>query len=309
MTEEVLQRLQELELTPEALEKTRGYLRRRIEKILQPNEKVLICFPKEGKVSIGGMMEQVLRDCGCTPIYWGPDFRWMGLLRQAFESHVSAVVGPPLVVLGLMKMAKATATPLNIHNAFLAGYPYANWMIEGIKEGLDCKIWGCYWIGEGPVIAGFTCAKEAGIHIREDIFEASIRDTEGELVEDSMRGYLTLRYRNDPRLVFDSQETAKMWHQPCSCGCDDARIVETLYIGVEDPNKAVLEDRFLAWTSILDYRVTRDGDDVELELVVFPGGTLPQIHSCIRQTVRTWDPENDVPFCMEKYVTESKKDQ
>ena len=147
MTEEVLQRLQELELTPEALEKTRGYLRRRIEKILQPNEKVLICFPKEGNVSIGGMMEQVLRDCGCTPIYWGPDFRWMGLLRQAFESHVSAVVGPPLVVLGLMKMAKATATPLNIHNAFLAGYPYANWMIEGIKEGIEGFEVGCAVMG------------------------------------------------------------------------------------------------------------------------------------------------------------------
>ena len=308
MNEEVLRKLQELELTPEALEQTRGYLRRRMERILQPNEKVLICFPQEGPVSIGGIMERVLLDCGCQPLYWGPDYRWKGLLRQAFESHVSAVIGPPLVVLGLMKMAKATATPLNIHNAFLAGYPYSSWMTEGIKEGLDCKIWGCYWIGDGPVIAGFTCAKEAGIHIREDIFEASIRDVEGELMDDSRRGYLTLRYRNDPRLVFDSQETAKMWHQPCSCGCDDARIVETIYIGVEDPNKAVLEDRFLAWTSILDYRVTRVGDDVELELVVFPNGQLPQIHACIKQTVRTWDPETDCPFCMEKYMEAQKKD-
>lgn len=302
MIADIVRRINELETTPEALERTRAYLRQRIGTILQPNERVLICFPDDGPVSLGGILAQVLLECNCRPLFWGPDYRWKGLLRQAFVDYVSAVIGPPLVVLGLMKMAKATATPLNIHNAFLVGYPYASWMTEGIKRGLDCRIWGSYWIGDGPVIAGFTCSKEAGMHIREDIFEARVCTGEGELMEDAQRGFLTLHYKADPALVYDTQETAKIWHQPCSCGCDDPRIVETIYVGKDDPGKTLLEERFLAWSSVLDYQVTQSECGMDLELVVFPGESLPAIQSSARLTVRSWDPEADTPFCMEKYL-------
>lgn len=298
MITETIRRLNDLETAPEALERTRAYLCGRLKQILRPNERVLICFPDDGSASLGGMLAQVLTECGCKPMFWGPDFRWKGLLRQAFVEYVSAVVGPPLVVLGLMKMGKATSTPLNIHNAFLAGYPYTSWMTEGIKQGLDCRIWGCYWIGEGPVIAGFTCEKEAGMHIREDIFEARICTPEGDLMEDAQRGLLTLHYKNETGLVYDTRETAKIWHQPCSCGCDDARIVETLFVGSDDPEKSVLEERFLAWTNILDYRITEQEEGDVLELVVFSEGNLPKIESCDRVNVRIWEPDADVPFCM-----------
>ena len=302
MIAETVRRLNDLESTPEALERTGAYLRERMKRILQPNERVLICFPDRGPASLGGLLARVLRECGCEPMFWGPDRRWKGLLQQAFVDYVSAVIGPPLVVLGLMKMGKATATPLNIHNAFLAGYPYTSWMTEDIKCGLDCRIWGCYWIGEGPVVAGFTCEKEVGMHIREDVFEALVCNREGGMVEDAQRGTLTLRYKPVPGVVYNTQETARIWHQPCSCGCDDPRIVETVFIGDDDPGKLVLEDRFLAWSSVLDYRAARTEAGMELELVVFPGVNLPKVPSCVRITARTWDPEKDTPFCMEQYI-------
>lgn len=299
MIVKTIQRLNELETTPEALERTRAYLCGQMRRILHPNEKVLICFPDEGTRSLGGVLKQVLLECKCSPVFWGPDMRWKGLLRQAFESYASAVIGPPLVVLGLMKLSKATATPLNIHNALLLGYPYTSWMTEGIKRGLDCRTWGCYWIGDGPVIAGFTCDKEAGIHIREDIFEARIRRPDGSMEEDARRGALTLHYKPDPTIIYDTQETAKIWHQPCSCGCDDPRIVETLYVGGQDPARTMLEDRFLSWSSVLDYRVTEGETGLCVELVVFPGENLPEITACAELHVRCWNPNGDVPMCME----------
>ncbi|MBQ8236914.1 MAG: hypothetical protein IJZ39_02030 [Oscillospiraceae bacterium] len=302
MITKTVNRLTELETTQEALERTRKYLRCRLEEILRPNEKILVCFPDDGPASLGGMIGQVLRECRCEPIFWCTDYRWKGLLRQAFVDSVDAIFGPPLLVLGLMKMARATSTPLSIYNAFLAGYPYTSWMTEGIKRGLDCRIWGCYWIGDGPVIAGFTCPKEAGMHIRADIFEARICDEQGQLKPDAQRGALTLHYRPEPGLVYDTQETAKIWHQPCSCGCDDARIVETVFVGDDDPSKTMLEERFLAWSSVLDYRVKRTECGLDLELVVFPGESLPKITSCARLTVRPWNPDADVPFCMERYA-------
>ena len=301
MNRDALNRLLQLETTPCALESSRAYLREHLCAFLQPNEKILICFPDQGEGSVGQLMAQVVRDCGAEPVFWGPDFRWKTLLRLAFDSHAIAVLGPPLVVFGLMKMAKITATPLNIHNALVGGYPFASWVIDGIKRGLDCRIWGCYLIDDAPVVAGFTCDREAGIHIRDKLIEARISTPEGLPMEDAQRGHLTLHYRPEDGIVFDSEETAKIWHQPCSCGCDDPRIVDPMYIGGRDPGKMLLEERFLDWSSVLDYRVTTGADGDHLELVVFPGRVLPRIHSRMSVSVRCWDPETDEPFCMEKY--------
>lgn len=301
MHKEALDRLMKLETTPDALEKSRTYLKKHLERVVKFNDDVLICFPDYGENSVGGLMGHVVRSLGAKPIFWGPDFRWKTLLRLAFESHVLTVIGPPLVVFGLMKMSSATGTPLNIHNAVIGGYPFIGWITESIKRGLDCRIWGCYLIDDGPVVAGITCDQEAGIHVRDELFEALISDEVGGKMADAQRGHLTLHYRPAPEIVFDSEETAKIWHQPCSCGCDDPRIVDTIYVGDEDSAKLLLEDRFLDWSSVLDYRVLHNADGDHLDLVVFPGRTLPSIRGDLSVSVRYWDPDVDEPFCMEKY--------
>ena len=77
----------------------------------------------------------------------------------------------PWVILGLMKLSKFTKTPLYASDVVLGGYPYAKWMVEDVEKGMDCRVWGCYAIRSGPVIAGFTCNQGAGIHIRDEILD------------------------------------------------------------------------------------------------------------------------------------------
>ena len=301
MNKETVQRLLALETTPGALEKSSGYLREHLGAFIRPNAAVLVCFPDQGEKSVGGLMGRVVRSLGAKPIFWGPDFRWKTLLRLAFDSRAAVVMGPPLVVFGLMKMATATGTPLKIRDAVIGGYPFTGWITQGIKRGLDCHIWGCYLIDDGPVVAGFTCDREAGIHIRDELFEACICDGDGNRMLDAQRGHLTLRYRPVPELVFDSEETAKIWHQPCSCGCDDPRIVDTVYVGGDDTGKMLLEDRFLDWSSVLDYRVIPGAAGSHLDLIVFPGRVLPRIREGVTVSARYWDPDRDEPFCIEKF--------
>lgn len=298
MNATVYEKIHTLETTPEAMEQTVSYIATNLRDLVYANEHVLICYPKLGETSFGAIMERAVKACNCIPVFWGPDYRWKTLLRQAFSLHTQTIIGPPLVVLGLMKMAKATATPLYIHNALLGGYPYASWMVEGIKKGLDCRIWGCYCVGPDSVVAGFTCNQEAGMHLREDLFEVSIVGEDGEVLPDPQRGRLYLKYKKDPSLVYDTEESARMLHQPCSCGCDSPRILETLYVGDADPTRKILEERFLAWSSILDYRVEQTESGLALELVVFPGESLPVIPNCAKLNIRPWKPNEDIPFCM-----------
>ena len=298
MNQDVYRKLLELETTPQALQASCDYLIDRLKGILNPREPVLICFPDEGEASIGGLFGKAVQACGANPIFWGPDYRWIELLRIAFNTHANTIIAHPTVVLGLMKVAKATQTPLYIYDVVLAGYPYARWMVEGIKRGLDCRIWGCYAVRSGPVILGFSCDREAGIHIRDDLFDAVLLDETGNPVEEPGRGKLLFTYQKAAELVFDPEETSTLRHQPCSCGCDAPRLVETLYTGKSNLTKALLEDRFLQWSSVLDYRARRTECGVDLELVVFPGELLPKLPNCARLRIRPWDQSRDIPFYM-----------
>lgn len=296
MKPDCYEKLYRLETTPEALEATRDYIAQRLRTFMYKEEPVLICFPDRGIKSFGGIVAEAVRSCGGVPVFWGPDYRWKTLLRQSFDTHAHTIVAPPLVVLGLMKLAKTTATPLYISNVVVAGYPYSSWMLQGLKLGLDCRVWGCYSVRSGPIVTGFTCDQGAGIHIRDDRFEAVIVDEVGNPLPDPQRGRLLLSSKIDPTLVYDPEESSIMYHQPCSCGNDSPRIVETVYVGSENLSKSILEERFLAWSSILDYRAEETESGIDLELVVFPGESLPAIPSCAKLKVRPWNPDQDIPF-------------
>lgn len=310
MFSETYRQLRIMQTTPEALEKTVAYLAEHLGCFLRSNERVLICYPNSGPKSIGCILERAVERCGCVPVRWGPDHRWKTLLRQAFSMHMETILGPPQIVLGLMKLARYTCTPLYIRNAMLAGYSYSSWLVEGIKRGLDCRIWGCYCVSPAPVIAGFACSHGVGIHLRGELFDATVVDSDGEPVPDPQRGRLMLTYKKGTaeELVYDTQETAKLLHQSCSCGSDTPRIVETAYVGQEDVARKLLEERLLAWSSILDYRAEKTEPGTALELVVFPGESLPQIPSCAKLIIRPWDPEQDSPFCMEELMLRPEKD-
>ena len=294
---DTFEKLLELETTPEALEATVAYLSCRIKPFLQVLEPVLICFPDDGAASLGGIFKEAVLRCEAKPVFWGPDYRWKELLRIAFDTHANTIIGPPQVVLGLMKLAHATATPLNVYDVIVAGDPFAPWMIDGMKKGFDCHVWGCYAVHSGPVVGGFSCAQEVGIHIREDVFRPYVCRDNGETAVHN-RGRLYFECIKDQQMHFDPEVTVLLHHQPCSCGCDEPRVVDVKSIGVAALLREYLEGQLLSWSSVLDYRVEYTESGAALELVVFPGEAIPQLPSFAKQKVRLWNPKEDVPFCL-----------
>ena len=293
------EKLYQIETTPEALEASSQYIASNLKPFLSLLEPVLICFPDEGPTSLGAIFKRAVEICGAIAIVWGPDYRWKELLRLAFDSHANTLIAHPLVALGLVKLSRATGTPLYVYDLVFGGYPYARWMIEGVKKGLDCRVWGCYAAKCGPIIAGFTCNQEAGIHIREDNLELVVLDDEGNRIQFPQRGRISFVSTRDTDVVYDAEESAIVHYQPCSCGNDSPRIVETHRVEEESGMK-VLEERILDWSSVLDYRATMTESGLSLELVVLPDQQLPELPSCAHLEIRTWDPESDIPFFMQE---------
>lgn len=288
------EKLLELETAPEAIEATVQYLARLMKPFLQTLEPVLICYPDDGPASLGGIFKEAVIRCEAAPVFWGPDYRWMELLRIAFDTHANTLIGHPQTVLGLMKLAKVTKTPLYIYDMIVGGDPFPRWMVDGLKSGFDCNVWGCYAVRSGPIVAGFSCAQDAGIHIREDVFVPRIvAEPNGEVSK--WNRFLFASAKNSD-ILYDPEQVMRIHYQPCSCGCDEPRVVETKSIRQDVLSKNNLDELLLTWSSILDYRVEYGESGVELELVVFPGEPLPKLPSCAKLVIRPWNPSEDMPF-------------
>lgn len=288
------EKLLELETAPEAIEATVQYLARLMKPFLQTLEPVLICYPDDGPASLGGIFKEAVIRCEAAPVFWGPDYRWMELLRIAFDTHANTLIGHPQTVLGLMKLAKVTKTPLYIYDMIVGGDPFPRWMVDGLKSGFDCNVWGCYAVRSGPVVAGFSCMQEAGIHIREDVFVPEIvAEPNAEVSKWNRVRFASVK---NPDIQYDPEQMARIRYQPCSCGCDEPRVVETKSVRPDVLCKNNLDELLLTWSSILDYRVEYGESGIALDLVVFPGEPLPKLPSCAKLVIRPWNPSEDIPF-------------
>ena len=273
--------------TPEALEESAAYIASHLRLFLRPRCKVLICFPAKEAADLGSIFVRAVQLAEAYPLVWGPDHRWKTLLRQAFSERAEAVIGPPLVILGMSKLAKATATPLYIRNAVTAGYPCEDWMIDGIIRGLDCNTWGCFGPGIGPIVSGFSCGRSRGVHIREDVYDVTVEGAEGAI---------SVSLKSAPRLRLPISDHGRMVADRCPCGRCNTRLMD---IAPAERLGAELDDlmqELHSWTSILDVRLERGESGLEMELVVFPGQKLPKLPTCAKRLIRAWNPEEDEPF-------------
>lgn len=263
---------------------------------LKPREKVLICFAEQDESSICALMVQAVKRRGAVPVIWQYDLRWKTLLWLAFSNRATTIIGAPLLILGLSKMARAREIPLYIRNVVTAGYPCLDWMIDGIIEGLDCETWGCFDVHTSNIVVGFSCGKSLGVHIREDIYGVETVDRNGNPLSEGERGEIVLFRRDDPSLRLPLKERARIETAPCTCGNASVRLVDIVQGDDMDTDLVSLGQYLHSWSSVLDCKLRKGECGLELEIVYFPGEKLPELPGCAKRVVRAWNPEEDVPM-------------
>lgn len=278
---------------PEQIEASVQYLSDCLSAFLRRQERVMICIPDRADVPLGKIFTQAVQRCGGIAVHWENDLRWKSLLRQTFLNRCTTIVGMPQVVLSLTKLSRATGTPLYIRNVVLYGYPAEDWMIDGIRKKLDCRIWGCYTPGMGTVVAGFSRRDHYGIFLRSDVFDMAIVDALGLPVESNARGQIVLYPKALQNCSLYTQECA-IWNEPGFA----AGAAPFLPVPQEDDDLSRLRRSFLNWTSVLDFDGRHSEYGLCLELNVFPGESLPKFPSCARLSIHRWNPDEDRPFSL-----------
>ena len=289
-------KIEELAREPESIQATIEYLENKLG-FLKKGENVLICFRDHRENSIGWLMEQAVRRFVAIPILWGDeDHRCRSLLRLAFSNRVTTVIGLPLIVLGLCKLARFCGTPLYIRNVVTAGYPCLDWMIEGIRSGFDCDSWGCFGPGTGAVVAGFSCGRSFGVHLRDDVYGIDLLDAAGQPVVPGELGEMILYPKAAPEIRCPLGENARVDASLCNCGSDEVRLLDLKPGRITNLELADLGQMLHSWTSVLDCYIHKSEYGLEIELVVFPGEKLPELPTCAKQVIRPWCPEADEPM-------------
>ena len=278
---------------PEQVEASVVFLTEKISVFLKKRERVLICLP-DTYGETGWLIARAVERCEGIPIFLGEDRRWMTLIRTAFSSRCSTIVAPPLILLGLSKLAKAMGVPLFIRNAILAGYPCKGWMREGMQSGLDCRTYGCF--DPMGLIAGFINHGDRTLYLRKELFDGCTLDEAGNVLPDGSFGEIALSWAKEPDLRLPITYFGRVTHRRDAEGSDSIAVTEVTHGRQVEPDIAQLSGHLHRWTSILDCRVNRGDYGLELEIVTFPGEKLPKLPSCAKQVVRPWDPETEIPF-------------
>lgn len=282
--------------TPREQERSIAYLAEHLSHFLRKGERVFICFLEHEEGNLSWLMEKAVLRCEAVPVIWGPDHRWKTLLQQAFVNKVTAIIGSPLVLLGLSKLRRQSGTPLAIRRVITAGYPCPDWMIDGIVRGLDCEVGGCFTLGTSGVVAGFACGHSWGVHIREEAYGVDVVDETGASVPAGESGELILYPKCDPSLRWNIKDCGRLETSPCRCGSKSDRLMDMASGKQSDPVLVELGQMLQSWTSVLDCRLARGESGLEIEIVCFQGEKLPKLPTAAKLVVRSWDPQTDEPF-------------
>lgn len=289
--------LRDMAAQPQAQERTAAYLAEQLSVFVRKRDTVLICFPEQEKGSLSHIMEQAVLQCEAIPVVWGADHRWKSLLRLSFSSRANTIISTPLIVLGLSKLQSFYSIPLFIRNVVTSGYPCEEWMIDGIRRGFDCTSWGCFGMGTTGVVAGFSCPKTQGIHLRDSEYRVQIVDECGNELPEGERGEMVLSPVSAPELRYFMGENARLRTGRCACGSTHPLLTDIQPGRTEaDADLLALGQMLQSWNSVLDCRLRKGRYGLELEIITLPGGRLPKLPTAAKQCIRVFDPETDEPL-------------
>lgn len=280
----------------EELESTVSYLAEQLSALLKPGETTLVCHPNRDALDFGSLVGRAVKKCGGNPVFWSDERSWKELLQLSFRSKATVIMATPMILLGLTKIARYEKIPLHFYHGIITGYPCMDWVLDGIAKWLDLTHWGVFSPFDTCLAAGFACLHSLGLHLRSEKFSAEIVDEQGKLLRETETGEVVLRLKEQPEISQRTGLTGRFLQGQCACGNPAPRLYGVGIANVKHPELQTANQELLQWSSVLDCAITRSSRGLELELVCFPGETLPKLPECAKLTIHEWDPDKTKPL-------------
>jgi phenylacetate-coenzyme A ligase PaaK-like adenylate-forming protein len=279
-----------LYFTDEDLERTLVFFHQGMQPLVDSGQRVAILLPGATPDSTGHLLAQALQRMQVTSDILGLVENPEQMARQLSEIRPDVLVGFPVQILAVARMAAALALPLGRIRSVLLCSDYIPESICGRLTGLlGCEIFSHYGTVETGLGGGVDCVAHRGMHLREaDLLFEIIDPSTAKPIADGEWGeivFTTLARTGMPLIRYRTGDQGRLLPGPCPCGSHIRRLdkvlgrinqVRTLQNGDRLALHS-LDEILLPMSGLLDFRavLTREGstqyDKLLLHLVAIPG--------------------------------------
>ncbi|DAB36947.1 MAG TPA: AMP-binding protein, partial [Sulfurospirillum cavolei] len=182
-----------------------------------------------------------------------------------FQNGITAIVGIPMQVSYLARMKKELFDT-HIKKVLLSTDYVADALVKSLSRNGTCQVFNHYGMTEMGYGGGVECACLSGYHLREnDLYFEIVDPITGKVVEDGTYGevvFTTLNRQAMPLIRYKTGDRARFLVETCACGTFlrrmekvRGRIENTLSVEGHEITLRDLDEIFLAYESLMDYRV------------------------------------------------------
>ena len=298
--------------TDEDLERTLDFFHQGMQSLVSPGQRVAILLPGATPDSTGHLLAQALERMRVSSDILGLVDDPAQAARRLSESRPDVLVGFPVQILAIARMAAAMALPLGtIRSVLLCSDYIPESLCTRLRELLACEIFTHYGTVETGLGGGVDCGAHRGAHLREADLLFEIIDpyttqpladgTWGEIV------FTTLTRTGMPLVRYRTGDLGCLLPGTCPCGSHIRRLdkvlgrinqIRTLQNG-EQLALSTLDEMLFPVPGLLDFgavlTMEKHHDKLLIHLVVIPGNEGAVLRQ-VAERLANMQPKQELEF-------------
>ncbi len=245
-------------------ERTISFFAAGLSELVYPGEKTMICMPFSGYHGLGELIAEAVIRLGAVPISAGIGKKYSELLDILEEQRPETFIGMPVPLLSLLRLHPKGS----LQRALLSADACPDAVMAGIESILKTKLYPHYGSRELGLGGAVTCPAFKGMHLRENDVIPEIIGKEGQTLPNGEWGELvitTIQADAMPLIRYRTGDYTRILRQKCPCGSELCRLDRISRIG-RKPSMEELDDLFLKFPEVIDYRAAWSPDKKTLEI-------------------------------------------
>ena len=279
-------------------DRTRAYFEEGLTELVLPEDSVFSAFPDTDRDSLGGLLCAAVRAIGADVhcVTGKESYREMAELAEA--SRCSVYVGPPVLLLSLLRLLGGRST---LRRALVSGDSCTPAVRTACENALGSRLFSHYGLRESGLGGAMECQAHEGMHIRENDLIFEVVGPDGEVLPDGTWGELvftSIGLEAMPLFRYRTGDRGRILPGRCPCGSIVRRMETSGRLNV--PPASRLDEAAFRCSAVIDVKaeggevtvLVTDGErEAREELEALLPGAVLHVHVLKRE---------DSPFFLRK---------
>lgn len=242
--------------------------------LVYPGSTTMICMPFSGPYGLGELIAEAIRRLGARPLRVGSGRSYAELGGILESEKPDTYVGMPVPLLSMLRVCGKGS----LRRALISGDACAESVGGSIEAILDTRLFPHYGSREMALGGAVTCGEHSGMHLRENHVIAEIVDAGGNVLPRGEFGELvitTIGMEAMPLIRYRTGDRTRLIPGICHCGCQALRLDSVKRINGDEILE--LDGRLFSIPDVVDYKASRDGDRLIIELLCLSDGCTEEI--------------------------------